>query len=104
MSSGFISSDAAKPDAAPQAAGTATPFAALSVLNGTVIGRYKQRHRHLEFIRFLDTVDRKVIADKRISTSSPIIMQSVNIAKCWLGWRIIRAGLSLYPDLGFLAQ
>jgi hypothetical protein len=30
--------------------GTTTLFAALSVLDGSVIGRCMQRHRHLEFI------------------------------------------------------
>ena len=32
--------------------GTTTLFAALNVLDGTVIGRNMQRHRHQEFIRF----------------------------------------------------
>ena len=36
--------------------GTTTLFAALSVLDGTVIGRCMQRHRHREFIRFLNAV------------------------------------------------
>jgi hypothetical protein len=31
---------------------TTTLFAALSVLDGSVIGRGMQRHRHSEFIRF----------------------------------------------------
>jgi len=34
--------------------GTTTLFAALSVLDGSVIGRCMQRHRHEEFIRFLN--------------------------------------------------
>ena len=46
--------------------GTTTLFAALSVLDGTVIGRCMQRHRHVEFIRFLNTVEREVDADKSI--------------------------------------
>jgi transposase len=46
--------------------GTTTLFAALSVLDGTVIGRCMQRHRHLEFIRFLNTVERQVPAGKVI--------------------------------------
>jgi DDE superfamily endonuclease len=46
--------------------GTATLFAALSVLHGSVIGRRMQRHRHLEFIRFLNAVEREVPADKPI--------------------------------------
>src|SRR5277367_1234418 len=46
--------------------GTTTLFAALSVLDGTVIGRCMQRHRHLEFIRFLNAVEREVPADKPV--------------------------------------
>jgi transposase len=46
--------------------GTTTLFAALSLLDGTVIGRCMQRHRHLEFIRFLNAVERAVPADKPI--------------------------------------
>jgi len=46
--------------------GTTTLFAALNVLDGTVIGRNMQRHRHQEFIRFLDTVEAQVTARKAI--------------------------------------
>ncbi len=46
--------------------GTTTLFAALSVLDGTVIGRNMQRHRHQEFIRFLGTIERQVPAGKVI--------------------------------------
>src|SRR6202023_859439 len=48
--------------------GTTTLFAALSVLDGTAIGRCMQRHRHLEFIRFLNAVERQVPAGKLIHT------------------------------------
>jgi transposase len=48
--------------------GTTTLFAALSVLDGTVIGRCMQRHRHLEFIRFLNAVERAVPVGKVIHT------------------------------------
>src|SRR5215475_6297736 len=44
--------------------GTTTLFAALSVLDGSVIGRCMQRDRHIEFIRFLNTVERQVSAGK----------------------------------------
>jgi Transposase, Mutator family len=44
--------------------GTTTLFAALNVLDGTVIGRNMQRHRHQEFIRFLNAVEAKVAAGK----------------------------------------
>jgi transposase len=46
--------------------GTTTLFAALNVLDGTVIGRNMQRHRHQEFIRFLNTVETQVPARKAI--------------------------------------
>jgi transposase len=44
--------------------GTTTLFAALDVLEGKVIGRCMQRHRHQEFIRFLNAVEREVPAGK----------------------------------------
>jgi transposase len=37
--------------------GTTTLFAALNVLEGTVLGRCMQRHRHQEFIRFLNAIE-----------------------------------------------
>jgi hypothetical protein len=37
--------------------GTTTLFAALDVLEGNVIGRCMQRHRHQEFIRFLNAIE-----------------------------------------------
>jgi transposase len=46
--------------------GTTTLFAALNVLDGTVIGRCMQQHRHEEFIRFLNEVERAVPSGKRI--------------------------------------
>jgi len=46
--------------------GTTTLFAALNVLDGTVIGRCMLRHRHQEFLRFLNTVEREVPAGKVI--------------------------------------
>jgi transposase len=46
--------------------GTTTLFAALNVLDGSVIGRCMQRHRHQEFIRFLSQVEAKVPAGKVI--------------------------------------
>jgi transposase len=46
--------------------GTTTLFAALNVLDGTVIGRCMQRHRHEEFIRFLNTVEREIPAGKLV--------------------------------------
>jgi hypothetical protein len=46
--------------------GTTTLFAALNVLDGTVIGRNLQRHRHQEFVRFLNQVEAAVPAGKTL--------------------------------------
>ena len=46
--------------------GTTTLFAALNVFDGTVIGRNMQRHRHQEFIRFLNAVEAEVPAGKAV--------------------------------------
>src|SRR6185312_10560303 len=40
--------------------GTTTLFAALNVLEGTVIGECQPRHRHQEFLRFLNRIDQSV--------------------------------------------
>jgi transposase len=44
--------------------GTTTLFAALDVLEGKIIGRCMQRHRHQEFIRFLNAIEAEVPVGK----------------------------------------
>ena len=46
--------------------GTTTLFAALNVLDGTVIGQNMARHRHQEFIRFLNALERAIPQDKAV--------------------------------------
>jgi transposase len=46
--------------------GTTTLFAALDVLEGTIIGKCMQRHRHQEFIRFLNAIEAAIPASKVI--------------------------------------
>ena len=46
--------------------GTTTLFAALNVLEGKVIGRCMQRHRHQEFIRFLNAIEADIPAGKGV--------------------------------------
>ena len=46
--------------------GTTTLFAALNVLDGTVLGRCMQRHRHQEFIRFLNAIEAAIPAGKLV--------------------------------------
>jgi len=45
---------------------TTTLFAALDVLEGKVIGRCMQRHRHQEFIRFLNAIKAEIPVGKII--------------------------------------
>jgi transposase len=46
--------------------GTTSLFAALDVATGRVIGQCHRRHRHQEFLRFLDRIEREVPADLEI--------------------------------------
>ncbi|MCF8479123.1 MAG: IS630 family transposase [Rhodospirillum sp.] len=46
--------------------GTTTLFAALNILDGTVIGRRMPRHTHKEFLAFLKTIERSVPPGKII--------------------------------------
>src|SRR6516164_8905832 len=46
--------------------GTTTLFAALNVLDGSVIGQCMPKHRHQEFIRFLNRIEAKVPKGKDI--------------------------------------
>src|SRR5208337_1580285 len=43
--------------------GTTTLFAALNMLDGSVIGQCMPRHRHREFLRFLKTIDQQTPVD-----------------------------------------
>jgi len=44
--------------------GTTTLFAALNVLDGQVISQCQQRHRHIEWLKFLRQIDRETPKDK----------------------------------------
>ena len=44
--------------------GVTTLFAAFDVLEGPVLGRCMQRHRHQEFLRFLNAIENAVPAGK----------------------------------------
>src|SRR5271170_292263 len=46
--------------------GTTTLFAALNLLDGTVVGQCMQRHRHQEFLRFLNRLERDIPAGRLI--------------------------------------
>ena len=46
--------------------GTTTLFAALNLLDGSVIGQCMPRHRHREFLRFLKTIDKQTPAQREL--------------------------------------
>ena len=46
--------------------GTTTLFAALNVLDGTIVGQHAARHRHQEFLKFLDRIERTIPAGTAI--------------------------------------
>jgi transposase len=84
--------------------GTTTLFAALSVLDGTVIGRCMQHHRHLEFIRFLNAVERQVAADRADPRRARQLCHSQASQSAGLAVASSALDFPLHPDLGLLAQ
>ena len=63
--------------------GTTTLFAALNVLDGTIIGRCMQRHRHQEFIRFLNAAEAAVPAGKLAIIDNYAVHKHPNV-RDWL--------------------
>ena len=55
--------------------GTTTLFAALSMLDGTVIGECHGRHRHQEFLEFLRQLHRAF--PHRLAESSPFLVETL---------------------------
>jgi transposase len=73
--------------------GTTTLFAALDILEGKVTGRCMARHRHQEFIRFLDTIEAQ--APKRKAIHAIVDNYApTNIQRCANGSPGIPAGPS----------
>ncbi len=50
--------------------GTTTLFAAFDVLEGKITGRCMQKHRHQEFIRFLNQIEAQVPAKKAVHVNA----------------------------------
>jgi hypothetical protein len=77
--------------------GTTVLFAAVDVLEGRIIGRCMQRHRHREFIRFLNAVVNAVEAE--VPAGAPFTpfsttMPSISTLRCAPGSAAIRVGFS----------
>ena len=56
--------------------GTTSLFAALLVKTGVVLGECFQRHRHLEFLKFLRSVDKVVKATEPAGTQVHIVLDN----------------------------
>ena len=73
--------------------GTTTLFAAMSTLDGSVISRCAQRHRHTEWLEFLRQINRETPKDKD-SISSATTTPPISIPTFRRGWTSIRASMS----------
>jgi len=76
--------------------GVTTLFAALDVLEGKVIGQCRKRHRHQEFIRFLNVIEARVTKKKR-SISSSTTTPLTSTLKSWNGSSNIPGSYSTSP-------
>ena len=63
---GLLRDKTRKPGKPPLPAAVVQRVIDLNVLDGTVIGRNMQRHRHQEFVRFLNQVEAAVPAGKTV--------------------------------------
>ena len=84
--------------------GTTTLFAALNVLDGTVLGRCMQRHRHQEFIRFLNAVEAAVPAGKLVHAILDNYATHKHPKVHGLAGAPPALDLPLHPDLGLVAE
>jgi hypothetical protein len=58
--------------------GTTTLFAALDVLDGKVIGQCMTRHRHQEFIRFLNKINRETPGGRELHQGIVDLLDAIN--------------------------
>ena len=73
--------------------GTTTLFAALNILDGSVVGQCMQRHRHQELLRFLNRLEREIPAGKIVH----VVLDNYASHKhprSWRGWPGIHVGPS----------
>ena len=84
--------------------GTTTLFAALNLLTGTVIGQNTARHRHQEFLHFLNQIERDVPADKAIHVilDNDCTHKHVNV-RAW-ACPPPPLDLPLHPEIKLLAE
>lgn len=74
--------------------GTSSLFAALMIKTGVVIGECHRRHRHQEFIKFLNTIDEVVKATEPEGTVVHIVLDNYATHKT----TAVKRGLARRPD------
>ena len=84
--------------------GTTTLFAALNILDGTVIGRNMQHHRHQEFIRFLNAIEEQVPGGKVIHAIVDQLCDPQAPKGAPMAGAASPLDVPLHPDLSILAQ
>jgi hypothetical protein len=84
--------------------GTTTLFAALNILDGSVVGRCMPRHTHQEFIKFLNAVERAVPAGKIIHAIADNYATHKHPKGPAMVGRPRSLGLPLHPNVGLLDQ
>ena len=84
--------------------GTTTLFAALNVLDGSVIGQNMQRHRHQEFIRFLNQIERDVPKGKAIHVILDNSCTHKTFQSAGLAGTASALDVPLHPDIVILAE
>ena len=84
--------------------GTTTLFAALNTLTGEVFGKNMQRHRHQEFIRFLNALEKEIPAGKVVhAILDNYAAHKTPEVRRWLA-RHPRWTFPLHADIEFLAE
>jgi transposase len=84
--------------------GTTTLFAALNILDGSVVGRCMPRHTHQEFIKFLNAVERAVPAGKIIHAIADNYATHKHPKGPAMVGRPRSLGLPLHPNVSLLDQ
>ena len=84
--------------------GTTTLFAALNVLDGQVIGQCQQRHRHIEWLKFLRQIDRETPKDKTLHLIADNYATHKHPAVQEVAGQASALQHALHADLGVVAE
>ena len=84
--------------------GTATLFAALEALDGTVISMCDDRHRHQEWLKFLRVIDQVTPPEKELHLIVATTMLRTSIRRCSDGSLVIPVPDPLHAHHRFVAE